>query len=66
MSNLTIDYDNWGTTLNLYNPIVWILIVIIAFIIAAILVYVFKIEKWDVNLVKRIWKILDKLLNSLD
>ncbi len=44
MSNLTIYYDNWGTTLNLYNPIVWILIVIIAFIIAAILVYVFKIK----------------------
>ena len=43
MSNWTKDYGNWGTTLDLSNSDVWILIIIIAIIIAAIL-YLLKIK----------------------
>lgn len=45
MSNLTKDYGNWGTTLDISNPDVWILLVIITFIaivITIIFIYIFK------------------------
>lgn len=44
MPNLTKDYGNWGTTLDISNPDVWILLVIIAFIAAVIIIFIYRFK----------------------
>lgn len=44
MPSLTKDYGNWGKAPDIFNPDVWILLIIIAFIAAAILVFISRIK----------------------